>query len=70
MLDKAKQLICQREAVKEQKEALKQPVKEDASLDTVAKTLPRRKLPAIPAPSARQTLTHQNCRRCGKGSHP
>ena len=56
MLDKAKWLIRQREVVKEQ-EVLKQPVKEDTSLEAVSTTLPRRKLPTIPA---RQTLTHQN----------
>ena len=69
-LDKAKQLIRQREAVKEQQEVLKKPVKEETSLDAVAKTVPRRKLPVIPPPAVRQTITHQNCKRCGKGSHP
>ena len=69
-LDKAKRVSCQREAVKEQPEVLKKPVKEETSLDAVAKTGPRRKLPVIPPPAVRQTITHQNCRRCGKGSHP
>ena len=54
-LDKAKRLIHQREAVKEQQEVLKQ--------DAVAKKPPRRKLPAIPPPA-------MSCRRCGKSSHP
>jgi len=31
-LDKAKYLICQREAVKEQQEVLKEPIKEDSLL--------------------------------------
>ena len=68
-LDKAKRLIRQHEAVKEQQEVLKKPVKEETSLDAVAKTVPRRKLPVIPPPAVRQTTTHQKCRRCGKGSH-
>ena len=67
MLDKAKRLIHQREAVKEQQEELKQPSKGDTSLDAVAKMGPRRKLPAIPM---KQPLSQQICRRCGKNSHP
>ena len=66
-LDKAKRLIRQREAVKEQQEELKQPSKWDTSLDAVAKMGPRRKLPAIPM---KQPLAQQICRRCGKNSHP
>lgn len=69
-LDKAKRLICQREAVKEQQEALNRPTKEDTSLDAVAKMPPRRKLLAIPSPVMRQPLAYRNCRRCGKSSHP
>ena len=68
-LDKAKRLIRQREAVKEQQKVLKQLDKEDISLDAVAKQAPRRKLPRIPPPTMRQPLA-ENCRRCGKGSHP
>ena len=66
-LDKAKRLIRQHEAVKEQQEELKQPSKGDTSLDAVAKMGPRRKLPAIPM---KQPLAQQICRRCGKNSHP
>ena len=68
-LDKAKRLIHQHEAVKEQQEVLKQQNKEDISLDAVAKEAPRRKLPWIPPPTMRQPLA-ENCRRCGKGPHP
>ena len=69
-LDKAKRLIRQREAVKEQQDALKQPSKGDTSLDAVGKMVPRRRLPAIPPSAVRQTLVNQNCKRCGKSSHP
>ena len=69
-LDKAKRLIRQREAVKEQQELLKQPTGDDTSLGAVAKTVPRRKLPAIPSSAMQQPLAYQNCRRCGKSSHP
>jgi len=69
-LDKAKRLIRQREAVKEQQELLKQSIGDDTSLGAVAKTVPRRKLPAIPSSAVQQPLANQNCRRCGKSSHP
>ena len=68
-LDKVKRLIRQRKVVKEQQEVLKQPNKEDISLDTVAKQAHRGKLPRIPPPTMRQPLV-ENCRRCGKGPHP
>ena len=32
--------------------------------------VPRRRLPAIPPSAMRQPLVNQNCRRCGKSSHP
>jgi len=68
-LDKAKRLIRQREAVKEQQEALRNPSKGDGLLNAVARQAPRRKLPAIPiAPT--NPHTSMKCRRCGKGSHP
>jgi len=65
-LDKAKRLIHQRE----QQELLKQPTGDDSSLGAVAKTVPRRKLPAIPSSAVQQPIATQNCRRCGKISHP
>ena len=69
-LDKAKKLICQCKAVKEQQDVLKQPSKGDTSPDGVGKMVPRRWLPVIPPSAVRQLLVNQNCRRCGKGSHP
>ena len=60
----------QPEAVKEQQELLKQPTGDDSSLGAVAKAVPRRKLPAIPSSAVQQSLATQNCRRCGKSSHP
>jgi len=52
-LDKAKSLICQREAVREQQEVLKEPTKEDSSLDAIRKPPLRRKLPSLPAMPSR-----------------
>ena len=69
-LDKAKRLIRQREAVKEQQGVLKQSSKEETSLDAVGKIVPRRRLPAIPPSAVRQPQFNQNCRRYGKSSHP
>ena len=66
-LDKAKRLIRQREAVKEQQETVKNPNKEGL-VDSVARQGPRRKLPTIPA--AAKFCTTTVCRCCGKGSHP
>ena len=63
-LDKAKRLIRQREAVKEQQATLKPSFKEETILNSVVSKRPRRQLPALPL---QQT---QVCRRCGKGSHP
>ena len=65
-LDKAKRLIRQRDAVKEQQQALKLPIKEESTLDAVSKKNPKRILPAIPS---QQKLSQANCRRCGRGSH-
>ena len=70
MLDKAKRLIHQCEAVKEQQDVLTQPSKGDMSLDAVGKMVPRRRLPAIPPSAVRQPQFNQNCRVCGKSSHP
>ena len=69
-LDKAKRLIRQCKAVKEQQDVLQQPPKEDTSLDAVGEMVPRRRLLAISPSAVRQPLVNQNCRRCGKGSHP
>ena len=69
-LDKAKRLIHQWEAVKEQQATLKLPVKEETILDSVASRGPRRKLPALPPQAVKQTPKHQVCKRCGKGSLP
>ena len=66
MLDKAKRLIRQRDAVKEQQQALKLPIKEESKLDAVSKRTPKRILPAIPS---QQISSRANCRRCGRGSH-
>ena len=66
-LDKAKRLIRQREAVKEQQETVRNRNKEGL-VDTVARQGPRRKLPAIPPAANLRTTTV--CRCCGKGSHP
>ena len=68
-LDKAKQLIRQREAVRAQQEILHKPqTKADTSLDAVRQsTTTRRKLPAIPHTSKPPL---GNCRRCGNGIHP
>ena len=52
-LDKAKRLIRQREAVKEQQEVLREPTKEDSSLNAIRKPPPRRKLPPLPLTSGR-----------------
>ena len=40
-----------REAVKEQQEVLKEPSKEDSSLNAIRKPPPRRKLPPLPLTS-------------------
>ena len=66
-LDKAKWLIHQQEAVKEQQATLKPPVKEEIILDSVVSKHPRRQLPALPSQAVKQI---QVCRQCGKGSHP
>ena len=68
-LEKAKWLIRQREAVKEQQATLKLPTKEEPTLDSIADRGPRRKLPALPPQAMRQTPVHQGCKRCGRGSH-
>ena len=70
-LDKAKQLIRQRESVKTQEGFLQKPsTKEEGSLDAVRKPIPRRKLPAVPpTPMPPKPLPH-NCRGCGRGAHP
>ena len=62
-LDKAKQLIRQREEVKIQQDFLqKPPMKEDTSLDAVRQHTPRRKLPPIPpAPMPVPTPPPHNC---------
>ena len=65
-LDKAKRLICQRDAVKEQQQALKLPIKEESTLDAVSKRTSKKMLPAIPP---QQISSRANCRRCGRGSH-
>ena len=68
-LDKAKRLIHQRDAVKEQQETLKAPIKEENVLDAISRRTPRRILPKIPVTPPPPTPL-QSCRRCGKGSHP
>ena len=65
-LDKAKRLIRQRDAVKEQQQALKLPIKEESTLDAVSKRTSKRMLPAIPP---QQISSRANCKRCGRGSH-
>jgi len=52
-----KRLISQHEAVKEQ-QMLKRPVKEDTSLSTVAKMVPRRKLPVITSAMKKKLLVN------------
>ena len=69
-LDKAKRLICQRDAVKEQQEILKVTTKEESTLDAVNKKPPRRILSAIPSTPQSYMVPLRSCRRCGKGSHP
>jgi len=72
-LKKAKRLIRQWEAVREQQTILRTPLKED-SLDAVRKThMTQRKLPPLPStarPLPPQILPLPNCKQCGKGSHP
>ena len=72
ILDKVKCLIRQREAVREQQEALREPTKEHSSLDAVRKPPPSRKLPPLPPTSSRSLppQTFQLCRQCGQGPHP
>ena len=65
-LDKAKWLIHQRKAVKEQQATLKPPIKEETILNSVVSKCPRRQLPALPPQAGKQTQVR---RRCGKGSH-
>ena len=48
-LIKAKQLIRQRDAVKEQQQTLKLPTKEESTLDAVSKRTSKRMLAAIPS---------------------
>ena len=76
-LDKAKQLIRQRESVKIQQDFLQKPTaKEEGSLDAVRKPTPRRKLPAVPptpipaVPPMPPKPPPHNWRRCGRGAHP
>ena len=69
-LDKAKRLIRQREAIKEQQATLKLPIKEETTLDSIASRGPRRKIPALPPQAVKQTPVQQGCKRCGRGSHP
>ena len=38
-------------------------------LDSIADRGPRKKLPALPPQAMRQTPVHQDCKRCGRGSH-
>ena len=69
-LDKAKQLIRQREAVKLQQDFLqKSLIKEETSLDAVRQPTPRRKLPTIPPTQRPPNSPPRNCRRCGRGAH-
>ena len=68
-LNKAKRLIRQREAVKEQQETLRKPNKGEGALDYVVRQAPRRKLPVIPAGATMQQNVRL-CRCCGKDSHP
>ena len=58
-LDKAIRLIRQREVVKEQQDVLKQPPKENKSLDAVGEMVSRRRIPAIPPSAVRQPLVDQ-----------
>jgi len=65
-LEKAKCLICQREAVREQQAILRTPAKEK-SLDAMRKTthVTQRKLPPLPStarPLPPQTLPLSSCR--------
>ena len=70
-LDKAKQLIRQRESVKTQQDFLQKPsTKEEGSLDAVRKPILRRKLPAVPPTPMPPKPPPHNCRRCGRGAHP
>ena len=73
-IEKAKCLIHQQEAVREQQAILRTPIKEE-SLDAVQKTtrVTRRKLLPLPStarPLPPQILPLPICKRCGKGSHP
>ena len=81
-LDKAKRLIRQRDAVKEQQEILKVTTKEESTLGAVNKKPPRRILPAIPStPQSymaplrmwypRQTCPARDvtCFRCNRRGH-
>lgn len=69
-LDKAKKLICQREAVRMQQVILHKPqTTDDTSLDAVRQsTTAQRKLPAVPHTPSKLPLG--NCRRCGGETHP
>ena len=68
-LDKAKRLVRQREAIKEQQETLRKPYKGEGALDSVVRQAPRRKLPAIPAGAPMQQNIRL-CIRCGKNFPP
>ena len=68
-LDKAKWLIRQRDAVKEQQETLKTPMEEEGTLDAVSKRTSRRILPPIPLAVSPPFIPPRSCKRCGKGSH-
>ena len=73
-LEKAKRLIRQREAVKEQGSALKSSGAEDShSLESVASKHQRRRFKAHSVQSdqrSRAPPTSNKCRRCGGESHP
>ena len=71
-LDKAKKLICQREAVRVQQEIMhKSQTKDSTSLDAVRQsTTVRQKLPATPQAPPKPRPPLGICRRCGSGTHP